>query len=407
MKITVENGEMNVPGRPVIPYILGDGIGVDITPVALEVFNAAVKKAYKGKRKVEWKKILAGEEAIKKVGDPLPQETLEMIKEYTVAIKGPLTTPVGGGYRSINVTIRKKLDLFACVRPVRYIKGVPSPMRNPEYLDVVIFRENIEDVYAGIEWPYDSTEAKEVINFLNTKMGANIRDDSGIGVKPISVFGSRRIGKAAIDYALKYNRKSVTVVHKGNIMKYTEGFFKNVIYQLADTDEYKDKIITEERVMKEFNGVIPEGKILLKNRIADAMFQQLLLRPAEYDVIVSTNLNGDYLSDACAAQVGGLGMAPGGNINFNTHVALFEATHGTAPKRADKNEINPSSVILSGAEMFEYMGWSEVKTIIINTIEKTIAEKYVTYDLARQIEDATKVSTSAFGDRLIKNMEAI
>lgn len=407
MKITVENGKMNVPNSPTIPYIVGDGIGRDITPVALKVFDAAVKKAYKGKRKIEWKKLLAGEEAIEKTGNPLPQETIDTINKYIVAIKGPLATPVGGGYRSLNVTMRQVLDLFVCFRPVCYLKGVPSPMKHPERLDVIIFRENTEDVYSGIEWPYDSTEAKEVINFLNTKMGVNIRDDSGIGVKPISVFGSRRIGKAAIDYALKYNRKSVTVVHKGNIMKYTEGLFKNVIYQLADTDEYKDKIITEERVMKESNGVIPEGKILLKNRIADAMFQQLLLRPAEYDVIVSPNLNGDYLSDACAAQVGGLGMAPGGNINFNTHVALFEATHGTAPKRADKNEINPSSVILSGVEMFEYMGWSEVKTIIINTIEKTIAEKYVTYDLARQIENATKVSTSAFGDRLIKNMEAI
>lgn len=406
MKITVENGKLVVPDHPTIPYILGDGIGRDITPVALKVFDAAVEKAFNGKRKVEWKKILAGEEAIEKFNEPLPQETIDTIREYVIAIKGPLTTPVGGGYRSLNVTLRQKLDLFVCFRPVRYLKGVPSPMKHPELLDVVVFRENTEDVYAGIEWPYDSAEAKEVSNFLKNKMGVELREDSGIGIKPISVFGSKRIGKAAIDYALKYGRKSVTVVHKGNIMKYTEGLFKNVIYALADDPEYKDKVITEERVKAEFDGKVPEGKIVLKNRIADAMFQQLLLRPDEYDVIVTPNLNGDYLSDAAAAQVGGLGMAPGGNINFNTHIALFEATHGSAPKHAGKNEVNPGSIILSGAEMFEYMGWDKVKYMLINAIEKTIAEKYVTYDLARQIEGATKVSTSEFGDRIIKNLEA-
>jgi len=406
MKITVENGKLVVPDHPTIPYILGDGIGRDITPVALKVFDAAVEKAFNGKRKVEWKKILAGEEAIEKFNEPLPQETIDTIREYVIAIKGPLTTPVGGGYRSLNVTLRQKLDLFVCFRPVRYLKGVPSPMKHPELLDVVVFRENTEDVYAGIEWPYDSAEAKEVSNFLKNKMGVELREDSGIGIKPISVFGSKRIGKAAIDYALKYGRKSVTVVHKGNIMKYTEGLFKNVIYALADDPEYKDKVITEERVKAEFDGKVPEGKIVLKNRIADAMFQQLLLRPDEYDVIVTPNLNGDYLSDAAAAQVGGLGMAPGGNINFNTHIALFEATHGSAPKHAGKNEVNPGSIILSGAEMFEYMGWDKVKYMLIKAIEKTIAEKYVTYDLARQIEGATKVSTSEFGDRIIKNLEA-
>ncbi len=406
MKITVENGKLVVPDHPTIPYILGDGIGRDITPVALKVFDAAVEKAFNGKRKVEWKKILAGEEAIEKFNEPLPQETIDTIREYVIAIKGPLTTPVGGGYRSLNVTLRQKLDLFVCFRPVRYLKGVPSPMKHPELLDVIVFRENTEDVYAGIEWPYDSAEAKEVSNFLKNKMGVELREDSGIGIKPISVFGSKRIGKAAIDYALKYGRKSVTVVHKGNIMKYTEGLFKNVIYALADDPEYKDKVITEERVKSEFDGKAPEGKIVLKNRIADAMFQQLLLRPDEYDVIVTPNLNGDYLSDAAAAQVGGLGMAPGGNINFNTHIALFEATHGSAPKHAGKNEVNPGSIILSGAEMFEYMGWDKVKYMLIDAIEKTIAEKYVTYDLARQIEGATKVSTSEFGDRIIKNLEA-
>lgn len=406
MKITVENGVMKVPDNPTIPYILGDGIGRDITPVALKVFDAAVEKAYSGKRKVEWMKILAGKEAIEKTGEPLPKETIDTIREYVVAIKGPLTTPVGGGYRSLNVTMRRALDLFVCFRPVSYIEGVPSPMKHPELLDVVIFRENTEDVYAGFEWPYDSAEAAEVRNFLKNKMDVDLREDSGIGIKPISVFGARRIGKAAINYAIKYGRKSVTVVHKGNIMKYTEGLFKNVIYQLAE-EEYKDKVITEEEVKEKYNGEVPEGKIVLKNRITDAMFQQLLLRPAEYDVIVTPNLNGDYISDACAAQVGGLGMAPGGNINFNTHIALFEATHGSAPKHAGKNEVNPSSIILSGAEMFEYLGWSEVKKIITKAIKDTIKEKYVTYDLARQMEGATKVSTSAFGDRVIKNMEAV
>jgi isocitrate dehydrogenase len=406
MKITVENGKMIVPDNPTIPYIVGDGIGRDITPVALKVFDAAVEKAFGGKKKIEWMKILAGEEAIEKKGEPLPQETIDTIREYTVAIKGPLTTPVGGGYRSLNVTLRQVLDLFVCLRPVKYLKGVPSPMKHPELLDIVVFRENTEDVYAGIEWPYDTAEAAEVRNFLKNKMNVKLRDDSGIGIKPISVFGSERIGRAAIDYALKYGRKSVTVVHKGNIMKYTEGLFKNVIYALADAPEYKDKVVTEERVTKEFGGKVPEGKIVLKNRIADAMFQQLLLRPSEYDIIVTPNLNGDYLSDAAAAQVGGLGMAPGGNINFNTHVALFEATHGSAPKHAGKNEVNPSSLILSGAEMFQYLGWDKVKYMIIDAIEKTIAQKYVTYDLARQIEGATKVSTSEFGDRIIENLEA-
>ncbi len=406
MKITVENGKMIVPDNPTIPYIVGDGIGRDITPVALKVFDAAVEKAFGGRKKVEWMKILAGEEAIEKTGEPLPKETIDTIREYVVAIKGPLTTPVGGGYRSLNVTLRQVLDLFVCLRPVKYLKGVPSPMKHPELLDIVVFRENTEDVYAGIEWPYDTAEAAEVRNFLKNKMNVNIRDDSGIGIKPISVFGSKRIGKAAIDYALKYGRKSVTVVHKGNIMKYTEGLFKNVIYSLADDPEYKDKVITEEKVTKELGGKVPKGKIVLKNRIADAMFQQLLLRPNEYDVIVTPNLNGDYLSDAAAAQVGGLGMAPGGNINFNTHIALFEATHGSAPKHAGKNEVNPSSLILSGTEMFQYLGWDKVKFMIIDAIEKTIAQKYVTYDLARQIEGATKVSTSEFGDRIIENLEA-
>ncbi len=406
MKIAVENGRMIVPDNPTIPYILGDGIGRDITPVALKVFDAAVEKAYGGKRKVEWKKTLAGGEAIQQKGEPLPKETIDTLREHIVSIKGPLTTPIGGGYRSLNVALRQSLDLFVCLRPVEYLKGVPSPMKHPELLDIIVFRENTEDVYAGIEWPYDSAEAAELRNFLKNKLNVTLRDDSGVGIKPISVFGSKRIGKAAIDYALKYGWKSVTVVHKGNIMKYTEGLFKSVIYSLAEDPEYKDKVITEEKVMKELNGKVPKGRILIKNRIADAIFQQLLLRPSEYDIIVTPNLNGDYLSDAAAAQVGGLGLAPGGNINFNTHVALFEATHGTAPKHAGKNEVNPGSIILSGAEMFQYLGWDKVKRMIIDAIEKAIAEKYVTYDLARQIEGATKISTSEFGDRIIKNLEA-
>ncbi|RLD19160.1 MAG: NADP-dependent isocitrate dehydrogenase [Caldiserica bacterium] len=406
MKITVENGKMYVPNNPTIPYIIGDGIGRDITPVALKVFDVAVEKVYNGQRKIEWLKIIAGEEALEKKGEPLPKETIETIKEYIVAIKGPLTTPVGGGYRSLNVTMRQTLDLFVCFRPVRYFNGMPSPMKHPELLDVIIFRENTEDVYAGIEWPYDSKESIEIKNFLKDKLNVNIKENSGIGIKPISISGSKRIGKAAIDYALKYGRKSITIMHKGNIMKYTEGLFKNAIYQFAE-EKFKDTVITEKELTEKYNGKIPDGKIVLKDRIADALFQQLLLRPSEYDIIVAPNLNGDYISDACAAQVGGLGMAPGGNINFNTHVALFEATHGSAPKHAGKNEINPGSIILSGAEMFEYMGWDKVKKVIIAAIEKTIQEKYVTYDLARQIDGATKVSTSDFGNRIIKNMEEI
>ncbi len=406
MKITVENGKMNVPDNPTIPYVIGDGIGVDITPIALKVFDAAVEKAYGGKRKVEWMKILAGQEAIDKTGELLPKETLDAIKDYVVSIKGPLETPIGKGFRSLNVTLRQTLDLFVCFRPVKYIKGVPSPMKEPELVDVMVFRENTEDVYAGIEWPVNSDKAKDVINFLKEKMGVNIREDSGIGVKPISITGSRRIGKAAIDYALEHGRKSVTIMHKGNIMKYTEGLFQAEIYKLAE-EQYKDRVITEEEINEKYSGKAPQGMLILKHRIADSMFQQMILRPDEYDVIVTPNLNGDYISDAVAAQVGGIGIAPGANINFENKIALFEATHGTSPKHAGKNEVNPGSIILSGAEMFEYMGWKEVKQIILNSIEKTVLEKYVTYDFARLMEGATKVSTSDFGERIIKNMEVI
>jgi len=406
MKITVENGKMNVPDNPTIPYIIGDGIGIDITPVALKVFDAAVLKAYGGKRKVEWMKILAGQEAIDKTGELLPKETLDAIKDYVVSIKGPLETPIGKGFRSLNVTLRQTLDLFVCFRPVKYIKGVPSPMKEPELVDVMVFRENTEDVYAGIEWPVNSDKAKEVINFLREKMGVNVREDSGIGIKPISITGSRRIGKAAIDYALEHGRKSVTVMHKGNIMKYTEGLFQAEIYKLAE-EQYKGLVITEEEINEKYGGKAPQGILVLKHRIADSMFQQMILRPDEYDVIVTPNLNGDYISDAIAAQVGGIGIAPGANINFENKIALFEATHGTSPKHAGKNEVNPGSIILSGAEMSEYMGWKEVKQIMLNAIEKTVLEKYVTYDFARLMDGATKVSTSDFGDRIIENMEAV
>jgi isocitrate dehydrogenase len=404
MKITVENGRMHVPDNPTIPYIVGDGIGIDITPVALKVFDAAVEKAYGGKKKVEWMRLIAGHEAIEKTGDPLPPETFEAIKDYVVSIKGPLETPVGGGYRSLNVTLRQKLDLFVCFRPVRYIKGVPSPLKNPELVDVMIFRENTEDVYAGIEWPVNSDGSKAVISFLKEKFGIAVKEDSGIGIKPISITGSRRVGRAAINYALEHGRRSVTVMHKGNIMKYTEGLFQAEIYKLA-AEEFKDRVVTEEEINEKYGGKCPEGMLILKNRIADSMFQQILLRPDEYDVIVTPNLNGDYISDAVAAQVGGIGIAPGANINFENKIAVFEATHGTSPKHAGKNEVNPGSIILSGAEMFEYLGWSEVKGIIINALEKTVLEKYVTYDFARLMDGATKVSTSDFGDRIIKNME--
>jgi len=397
---------IELPDNPTIPYIVGDGIGRDITPVGLRVIDAAIEKAYGGRRKINWKKLLAGEEAIEEVGDVLPEETIEEIKRYKVAIKGPLTTPVGGGYRSVNVAIRQILDLYVCFRPVRYFKGVPSPLKRPELLDIIVFRENTEDVYAGIEWPFKAEEAKKIREFLEREFNIKIREDSGIGIKPISVFGSKRMGRAAIEYALRHGRRSVTIMHKGNIMKYTEGLFRDAIYELAK-EEYSKKVITEEDLVREYGGKVPEGKIVLKDRIADAMFQQILLRPDEYDIIVTPNLNGDYISDACAAQVGGLGMAPGANINFETGVAVFEATHGSAPKYAGKNMANPCSFILSGAEMLEYIGWKEAKELIIEGIQRTIEEKVVTYDLARQIEGAKEVSTSDFGERVIEHIRSM
>ncbi len=401
-KIKMENGKLVVPDEPVIPYIEGDGIGADVSPAMIKIVDSAVEKAFGGKRKIHWKKILAGEEANQKTGSYLPDETVAAIKEHHVAIKGPLTTPVGGGIRSLNVTMRQVMDLYSCVRPVRYFKGTPAPVTSPEKLDVVIFRENTEDVYAGIEWEQGTEECKKVISFLG-QMGKTVREDSSIGVKPISITGTKRLVESAIQYAIDNNRKLVTLVHKGNIMKFTEGRFKEWGYQVAK-EKFPDKTITEAEVFENHGGKVPDGKIMINDRIADAMFQQLLLRPDEYDVIATMNLNGDYLSDACAAQVGGLGMAPGANINYMNGVALFEATHGTAPKHAGLDKVNPGSIVLSSCMMLEYMGWSEASDMIKDAIEKTISEKKVTYDLARIMDNATELKCSEFADAIIGNM---
>ncbi|GIX47601.1 MAG: isocitrate dehydrogenase (NADP(+)) [Candidatus Tectimicrobiota bacterium] len=400
--ITVVDGKLQVPDDPIIPFIEGDGTGPDIWAAAVRVFDAAVHKAYHGKRRIHWFEIYAGEKAYAKYGEWLPEDTLRAIREYIVAIKGPLTTPVGGGIRSLNVSLRQFLDLYACVRPVRWFRGVPTPVRHPERLDVVIFRENTEDVYSGIEWPQGSEEARKLIHFLKEQMGVDVRPDSGVGVKPISIFGSKRLIRKAIDYALARGRRSVTLVHKGNIMKYTEGAFRDWGYELA-REEYAEQVITEDELWRQYGGKPPEGKIVLKDRIADNMFQQILTRPDEYDVIATTNLNGDYLSDAAVAQVGGLGMGPGANIG--EYIALFEATHGTAPKYAGQDRVNPCSVILSGCMMFEYLGWDEAAQLIIKGIETTISQKRVTYDLERLMEGATLLKTSEFGTAVIENMD--
>jgi len=418
-KITVENGKLNVPDHPVIPFIEGDGIGPDIWAAASRVLDAAVEKAYKGKRKIVWKEVLAGEKAYNQTGSWLPDETLETIREYIIAIKGPLTTPIGGGIRSLNVALRQELDLFACVRPVRWFKGVPSPVKRPELCDMVIFRENTEDIYAGIEYQAGTEEAKKLIEFLQKEMGVNkIRfpETSGIGIKPISKDGTRRLVKAAIEYAIREGRKSVTLVHKGNIMKFTEGAFKIRGYELAE-EEYGDKVFTwaeydriaEKEGKDAANQAQAEaeaaGKIIIKDAIADIFLQQILTRPAEFDVIATMNLNGDYISDALAAQVGGIGIAPGANINYETGHAIFEATHGTAPKYAGLDKVNPSSVILSGVLMLEHLGWREAANLIINALEKTISSKVVTYDFARLMEGAKEVKCSEFGDAIINNMQ--
>ncbi len=400
-KITVSGGRLQVPSRPIVPYIEGDGIGPDIWAATQAVLDAAVDRIYGGRRAVQWMQVLAGEKARETTDSYLPDETVEAIREFLVAIKGPLTTPVGGGFRSLNVALRQILDLYACVRPVRWFHGVPSPVREPQKLDVVIFRENTEDVYAGIEWREGTEEALRVIEFLNSQMGATVRPDSGVGIKPISRFGTRRLVGKAIRYAVEHNRRSVTLVHKGNIMKFTEGAFRDWGYESA-ADEFADSVITEEALYKDHGGRAPEGKVVVKDRIADAMFQQVLLRPDEYDVIATPNLNGDYLSDACAAQVGGLGMAPGANMSDT--VALFEATHGTAPKYAGQDKVNPGSLILSGVMMLEHLGWVEAAEATVAALEKTIASGTVTYDLARNMEGAREVKCSEFGKAIIANL---
>jgi isocitrate dehydrogenase len=447
-KITVEGMRLNVPDRPIIPFIEGDGIGRDIWRASRRVFDAAVEKAYGGSRRIVWYEIFAGEKAFNQFGEWLTDDSVKAIAEFAVAIKGPLTTPVGGGIRSLNVTLRQVLDLYACVRPVRYFTGVPSPVKHPENVDVVIFRENTEDVYAGVEFASETERAREIISLLNDKYGYKVRTDSGIGIKPISPSGTKRLVRRAIQYALDFNKPSVTLVHKGNIMKFTEGAFRDWGYELAK-EEFRSQIVTEREtwildnrektpslaeeenaqmiepgfeqmsekqraaVVEEVKNIIGaiwsthgngewKKKVLVKDRIADSIFQQILIRPDEYSILATPNLNGDYLSDAAAAQVGGLGMAPGANIG--DRAAVFEATHGTAPKYADKDMVNPSSVILSGVMMFEHMGWREVSDGIVAALTKTIQQKRVTYDLHRQMEGATRLKTSEFASAIIENV---
>jgi isocitrate dehydrogenase len=397
--IKMVNGKLTVPDNPIIPFIEGDGTGPDIWRASQYVFDNAVKKAYRGKRSIEWKEILAGEKAFNATGNWLPDETIEEFKRCLVGIKGPLTTPVGGGIRSLNVALRQLLDLYVCLRPVRYFTGVPSPVKNPELVDMVIFRENTEDVYSGKEIEAGSEKARKLSTFLKDTFGWTIPDDAGIGIKPISKTGSRRLIKAAIEYAIENNRKSVTLVHKGNIQKFTEGAFRAWGYELAK-EQYADKLISWD----DCKGEVPDGKILIKDAIADIFFQQALTRAAEFDVVATMNLNGDYISDALAAQVGGIGIAPGANINYVTGHAIFEATHGTAPKYAGQDKVNPSSVILSGEMMFRYMGWTEVADMIIKGVEKSIQAKTVTYDFARLTDNAQTVSCSEFGRKIVENM---
>jgi isocitrate dehydrogenase len=401
--ITIAGDRLQVPHDPILPFIEGDGSGRDIWRASRRVFDGAVKKVYGGQRRVVWFEIFAGEKAVAKYGANvwLPEDTLTAIKEFIVAIKGPLTTPIGGGIRSLNVTLRQVLELYACVRPVRWFQGVPSPVKHPEKLNVIIFRENTEDVYAGIEWKAGTPEAAKIIEFIGKELGKKIRPDSGIGIKPISKTGTYRIVRKAIRWALEKHLSSVTLVHKGNIMKFTEGAFREWGYECAAA-EFADKTVTEDELWSKYNGKAPAGKIIIKDRIADSMFQQVLLRPDEYQVLCTPNLNGDYLSDACAAQVGGLGLAPGANIS--DFFAVFEATHGTAPKYADQDVINPGSMILSGAMMFDYLGWTEVAEAIQRGIAGAIAAKRVTYDLHRQMEGATKLKTSEFADEIIRHM---
>ena len=401
-KVRVAGDRLTVTDQPILGYVEGDGIGPDITRACLRIWDAAVERAYGGRRKVHWAELYMGEKAAGLFdGDYFPQETRDALRDLVVSIKGPLTTPVGGGFRSLNVGLRQVLDLYACVRPVRYYAGVPSPLRRPQDVDVVIFRENTEDVYAGIEYEAGSAENEKLARFLRDEMGAGFFEGAGLGVKPISAFGTNRLVRKAIRYAIDHGRKSVTFVHKGNIMKFTEGAFRNWGYELART-EFGEHTITEDEVWEKHGGRPPEGKVVVKDRIADIMFQMMLLRPAEFDVIATSNLNGDYLSDAVAAEVGGVGIAPGANMA--DHVAVFEATHGTAPKYADQDKVNPGSLLFSGVMMFDYVGWPEVGRTITAAYEKTIARKVVTYDFARQTEGATEVSTSGFASAVIDSM---
>ncbi|OCS88353.1 NADP-dependent isocitrate dehydrogenase [Caryophanon tenue] len=416
-KIVVENGVLNVPNNPVIPFIEGDGIGPDIWAAASRVIDAAVEKAYNGEKKIEWLEVLAGEKAFNQTGEWLPAETLEKINEYLIAIKGPLTTPIGGGIRSLNVALRQELDLYVCLRPVRHFDGVPSPVKRPEDVNMVIFRENTEDIYAGIEYKAGSDEQKKLLNFLQTELGVNkIRfpETSGLGIKPVSKEGTERLVRSAIEYAIQHNKPSVTLVHKGNIMKFTEGGFKQWGYDVAEA-EFGDKVFT----WNQYDAIKAEqgeaaaneaqaaaeaaGKIIVKDSIADIFLQQILTRPNEFDVVATMNLNGDYISDALAAQVGGIGIAPGANINYLTGHAIFEATHGTAPKYAGQDKVNPSSVLLSGVLMLEHLGWQEAADLITASVEKTISSKYVTYDFARLMDGATEVKCSEFATKLIEN----
>lgn len=416
-KITISRGKLKVPNDPIIPFIEGDGIGADIWAASVLVIDAAVEKAYKGQKKIHWKEVLAGEKAFNQTGSWLPEETLQAAKDYLVSIKGPLTTPVGGGIRSLNVALRQELDLYACVRPVRYFLGVPSPVKHPEDVDMVIYRENTEDIYAGIEYLAGSDEAKKLLRFLTRNLGVTkIRfpKTSSFGIKPVSIEGTQRLVRAALEYAIKNKKPSLTLVHKGNIMKFTEGKFKEWGYELAEK-EFAGKVFTwaqYDRIAADKGkdaadaaqkAALAEGKLLVKDVIADAFLQQILTRPKEYSVIATLNLNGDYISDALAAQVGGIGIAPGANINYKTGRAVFEATHGTAPKYAGLDKVNPSSVILSAVMMLEYMGWDKAAKLIVKGIEAAISSKRVTYDFARMMEGATELKCSEFGKEIVKN----
>jgi isocitrate dehydrogenase len=399
-KITLISGELQVPDHPIVLFIEGDGTGPDIWAAARPVLDAAVARAYGGQRQIVWQEVLAGEKAFRQTRSYLPVESLTALRQFRLALKGPLTTPVGGGFRSLNVTLRQVLDLYACFRPVRYYPGVPSPLREPELIDMVIFRENTEDVYAGIEWPATSPEAQKLINFLNSELGCSLDPTAAIGIKPMTERCSKRLIRMALKYALEHHRPSVTLMHKGNIMKYTEGAFQNWGYEVAA--EFGERVTNDAELATRYHGVLPAGKVLLKDRLADNLFQQVLLRPAEYDVIATPNLNGDYLSDALAAQVGGLGMAPGANIGDNC--AIFEATHGSAPKYAGQDKVNPGSLILSGAMLLEYLGWNEAAALIHQALPRTLQAGLATYDLARLLPGSREVSCSAFGQGLIDHM---